>query len=88
MPYKKKSSQQYALKRKKALAKVQTKLKKAGASKKKKAETVIPAQPPAKPAEEATEAPLPKGRKATLHFKAFGLNIKANVRYETEKVVP
>ena len=86
MPYKKKASQQYALKRKKVLAKVQTKLKKAGAGKKKAKEAVLPAQPPSKPAEEA--APLPKGRKAALHFKAFGLNIKANVRYETEKVDP
>ena len=84
MPYKRRASQQYVVKRKKILSKVEAKLKKAGKSKKTAAKLQVPAPEPVK----AEPADLPKGRKATLHFKGLGLNIKANVRYETEKVDP
>jgi hypothetical protein len=86
--YRKRSKQQYVVKRKKIISKVESKLKKAAkASKKKPKVEALPAAAPAPKVKEA-EAPLGKGRKATLRFKGFGLNIKANVRYETEKVDP
>ena len=84
--YKKRSRQQYAVKRKKVLSKVEAKLKKAAKSKTSRRKTAVLSIPAPKKSEEAPS--LKGGRKATLRFKGFGLNIKANVRYETEKVDP
>ena len=86
--YKKSSRQQYAVKRRKILSKVEAKLKKAKRSKTKAASTLSLPKAPEKAAETESAASLKGGRKATLRFKGFGLNIKANVRYETEKVDP
>jgi len=85
--YRKGSKQQYAVKRKKVLSKVEAKVKKAG---KTKATKLPMPKPEASASKSAATAPssLKGGRKATLRFKGFGLNIKANVRYETEKVEP
>ena len=85
--YRKGSKQQYAVKRKKVLSKVEAKLKKK--TKTSKTKTAKLSLPKAEKAEsEAAASSLKGGRKATLRFKGFGLNIKANVRYETEKVDP
>ena len=78
--YKKKSQQQYVLKREKVLSKVKSKIK--TQKPKPRTKTLIEAT-----TEPSTKA-LPPGKKATLHFKEGKISVTAKIRYETEKVDP
>jgi len=96
------SNQQYALKRKKVLSTVESKLKKKAVAGKASVKSVpsstansavpvpkaAPVLPAAKPPEKETS--LLGTRKATVHYEGenTGLEISAHVRYETEKVSP
>jgi len=85
MTYKKRSSQQYVLQRKKVLSKVETKLKTKG----KKKLIIEPAIEPSVETKEKEEAvSLPRGQPATLHYKGETVKVSANIRYETMKTEP
>jgi len=85
MAYKKRSSQQYVLQRKKVLSKVETKLK--TKAKAKKPRSLIEPEPLAAKAKEEAVS-LPRGQPATLHYKGETVKVSAKIRYETMKTEP
>jgi hypothetical protein len=82
--YKKRSSQQYVLQRKKVLSKVEAKVK-AGRKGKPESATLTPVMAPVK---EEEALALPRGQPATLHYKGETVKVSAKIRYETMKTEP
>jgi len=91
MTYKKRSSQQYVLQRKKVLSKIETKMKTAAKAKKPECMAVTPSVvtvPKTAPVEEEAVVALPRGQPATLHYKGETVKVSAKIRYETMKTEP
>jgi len=86
MSYKRRSSQQYVLERKKALSSVESKVKKAQKGKPKMPKPLVTTVAKEEKKEEL-EA-LGKGQPATLHYKGESVKVSAKIRYETMKTEP
>lgn len=86
MSYKRRSSQQYVLERKKVLSSVESKVKKAQKGKPKMSKPLVTTVAKEEKKEEL-EA-LGKGQPATLHYKGESVKGSAKIRYETMKTEP
>jgi len=85
MSYKRRSSQQYVLERKKALSSVESKVKKAQKGKPKMPKPLVTT---VTQEEKKEELALSKGQPATLHYKSESVKVSAKIRYETMKTEP